>query len=175
MALVALFAIALILFFNPREKDITVNPDENKPGEVTFYMILPEGTEASQIPEGAIEIEGCGIEYAVPVSSINGDVSLQGTLNSLFSIKETVYPGTDYINTLYASNLTATVFDGIEPVEVNLNGEIMMGGTCDTPRFKAQIEETIKRYIGNRQSFQINIKGDPDAWDCLGDESGMCN
>ena len=54
-----------------------------------------------------------------------------------------------------------------------LEGHPTFGGICDTPRFKAQIEETLKLYL-MKQKFEIRLNSDAKAYRCLGDLSGRC-
>ena len=54
---------------------------------------------------------------------------------------------------------------------VYLSGSPLLGGICDTPRLKAQIEETIRLYTDD---FEIWLNGSAREYQCLGDESGLC-
>jgi hypothetical protein len=60
---------------------------------------------------------------------------------------------------------------GGEEVIVHLAGQISLGGICDVPRLKAQIEETIRIY---REKFEVLLNDSASAYRCLGDESGRC-
>jgi hypothetical protein len=52
-----------------------------------------------------------------------------------------------------------------------VDGELQFGGVCDTPRFKAQLEETIRLYS---PKFEIILNDSASAYRCLGDLKGDC-
>jgi len=138
--------------------------------ELTFYLMWPPESEATDLPEGAIAVEGCGTDYAVPVTIGTSDASLENTLTALLRIDEANYGENNLYNPAYMSDLSAEVTEG-ETTTVNLVGEPLYAGHCDTPRYKAIFEKTVENYTDN---YEIQINGEESAWRCLGDESGMC-
>ena len=54
---------------------------------------------------------------------------------------------------------------------VDLEGEPVSSGTCESPRIISQIEETVALYSN---SFEIRLNGSAKDWRCLFDESDLC-
>lgn len=116
-------------------------------GEATFdqaniYLIALEDAGQS-----GIEI-GCG-DSAVPVT-VNFDPTvapLTAALARMFAIEEEFYGQSGLYNALHASNLTVEGID-IEnrTAQINLSGELSIGGTCDAPRVRAQIAQTALQF-----------------------------
>jgi len=52
-----------------------------------------------------------------------------------------------------------------------LEGHPSFGGICDTPRFKGQLEETVKLYA---KKFEIRLNGEEAHYRCIDDLSGEC-
>jgi hypothetical protein len=77
-----------------------------------------------------------------PIEPTSGVI--RAALNRLFSFKEQEIGESGLYTALWQSNLaieSARVDSGV--ATVYLTGQVQLGGVCDTPRFKAQIEETI--------------------------------
>jgi hypothetical protein len=76
--------------------------------------------------------------------------------------KSQLYGESGLYNALWQSNLV------VERAEVDANGtataaltgQVMLGGTCDTPRFKAQIEQTMLSVPGVSAAV-ILLNGQP--------------
>jgi len=72
---------------------------------------------------------------------------LKDTLALLFSLKQRDYGQSGLYNALYQSDLKV---DGISSdngvFRVDLSGKVALGGACDSPRFEAQIRETIMQF-----------------------------
>ena len=92
---------------------------------------------------------GCGdslVSMDVPVLSAP---TPDGALISLFAIKDREYGTSKLYNALSQANLSVssvTITDGV--ANVVLTGQLSLGGVCDSPRVKAQIEETVKQFPG---------------------------
>lgn len=79
---------------------------------------------------------------------------MQDALEKLFSFKDMYVGPIQLYNSLYQSELS------VESIEVStdgtaivhLSGTYLLGGVCDTPRFKAQIEETILQFPEIKQT-----------------------
>lgn len=89
-----------------------------------------------------------------------------GTLRAAFvrllSLKETSYGGElGLYNSLAESDLTlddVTLEGGVATVEIS--GQPVLGGVCDTPRFVAQLEETALQF-DTVSSVEILLNGEP--------------
>ncbi len=124
--------------------------------EVLIYLIALEDNGKSG------PLVGCG-DSAVPVS-----VSIQptpGVLKAAFQIllanKNRNYGGSGLYNALYQSNLkleSAKIENGIATLQ--LSGSLTLGGECDNPRVKAQLEQTALQFT-TVQSVAIFINNRP--------------
>jgi hypothetical protein len=91
---------------------------------------------------------GCG-DSAVPVQVQTPPTSqvLQAALVALLSIKDQFYGQSGLYNALYQSDLKVySVAIAGGKASVYLSGTLLMGGECDTPRLKAQLEQTILQF-----------------------------
>lgn len=123
--------------------------------EVLIYLVALEDNGASG------KLVGCG-DSLVPVKRPIAPThhAIVAALNELFAIKEQHFGESGLYNALYQSDLR------VESVEVDengiatvvLTGRVMLGGTCDTPRFIGQIEETVRAVTGV-QSANILLNG----------------
>jgi hypothetical protein len=105
---------------------------------------------------------GCG-DSVVPVPmEVPYTVGvLKASLNALFSLKERDYGERGLYNSLYQSDLRvqdALLEDGT--ATVNLTGNLQLGGECDNPRVKAQIEETALQFSTLHQ-LKVFLNGEP--------------
>jgi hypothetical protein len=113
--------------------------------------------------EGASGIEfGCD-DSAVPVF-VPHDISngpIVGALNALFHLGGPDYGESGLYNVFYNSTLTAdsvVIEDGL--ATVNISGQLVLGGVCDNPRVKAQIEYTVLGFPGVT-SVEVFLNGVP--------------
>jgi hypothetical protein len=107
---------------------------------------------------------GCG-DSAVPVQVQTPPTSqvLQAALATLLSIKDQFYGQSGLYNALYQSDLqleSITIVAG--KASVYLTGTLLMGGECDTPRVRAQLEQTILQFPTVTEA-DIFINGKPLA------------
>ncbi|MEK9151919.1 MAG: hypothetical protein AAB692_00980, partial [Patescibacteria group bacterium] len=130
--------------------------------------------EGSDVPDGAEikETFGCNDRLAlVRVPKKNTSQPLADALTALFAIG--ARPPRGLFNGLSGSALSVEKIsygaDGV--AEVRLKGRLGLGGECDDPRFKAQIEGTIRRL---RPKFKIFLNGSESAYRCVGDLKGDC-
>ncbi len=74
---------------------------------------------------------------------------LTAALQELLSIKDQHYGQSGLYNALYQSNLQveSVVIAGGQAT-VRLTGTHQLGGECDTPRFEAQLQETVLQFPG---------------------------
>jgi hypothetical protein len=124
-------------------------------GEVQIYLVAvgDGGSNGKAV--------GCG-DSLIPVKH-----QIQATrqpivfaLTELFAIKQQFLGQSGLYNALYQSNLRveSAEVDANGIATVVLTGPVMMGGECDIPRFKGQIEQTILAASG-AQSANILLNG----------------
>ncbi len=124
--------------------------------EVTIYFVAVGDNGQSGIKVG------CGdslVAVKEPIEPTSGVI--RASLNKLFSFKQQNIGQSGLYNALWQSNLTlasARVDDGV--ATVSLTGIVQMGGECDTPRFKGQIEQTILAQPGVKQAV-VFLNGKP--------------
>ncbi len=124
--------------------------------EVTIYFIAVGDNGQSGIKVGCGDSLVAVKESIEPTSGV-----IRASLNRLFSFKQQNVGQSGLYNALWQSNLTlasAQVDDGV--ATVSLTGTVQMGGECDTPRFKGQIEQTILAQPGVKQAI-VFLNGKP--------------
>ncbi len=93
----------------------------------------------------------------------------------LITIKQQAYADQGLRNAVAPSaptiKLTNIHYEGKTRV-IDFEGSFLSAGTCDDPRIKAQIEETVKLYVSD---YQIRLNGKESEWRCLFDQSGTCS
>jgi hypothetical protein len=114
--------------------------------QTVIYLVAPEGGSG---PVGPI---GCG-DYLVPVERgpylpTTTDRQIAYALMDLFSIKEPFYGQSGLYDPLYQSSLSvqSVTVDANGHATVNLSGNLVLGGECDSPRVQAQIEDTVLQF-----------------------------
>ena len=108
---------------------------------------------------------GCG-DSVIPVEvTIEPTIApLTAALNTLFGLDERFYGQSGLYNALYRSDLTVdriTITKGI--ATIYLTGQLQVGGVCDEPRVRAQLEETALQYY-TVDEVQIFVNGEPLAF-----------
>lgn len=92
----------------------------------------------------------------------------------LITTKEMAYGDLGLRNAVAPSapkiRLTNIHYEGKTRV-VDFEGSFVSAGTCDDPRIKAQISETVKLYAPD---YEIRLNGTASEWRCLFDQSGSC-
>jgi hypothetical protein len=153
--------------FEVDEKRFEVRTDES--GDNVRWQQLDEGADAGKafiylvaLESSDGEVIGCG-DALVPV-----EITLQNTvqpirdaLNAQLSLHDQYYGESGLYNALYQSNLTvdSVMLDSSNTVTVNMSGELLLGGTCDVPRFQAQLERTVTQFPSvNAVKFFLNGK-----------------
>lgn len=145
-----------------------------------FNVTTEDGTEPAPPPDGAmfthtnihlIALDDAGArgreigcnDSVVPVEVDIGPTvaPLTAALETLFSMNDRVYGETDLYNALSNSDLQV---EGIDIVAghatIALSGEVVLGGVCDLPRFRAQLEDTALQYH-TIDTVSISINGRP--------------
>ncbi len=91
---------------------------------------------------------GCGDSViAVDRNIAATQTPLAAALNELLAIHDRLYGQSGLYNSLYQSTLkldSATIVGG--KATINITGKTQLGGVCDNPRVKAQIEETALQF-----------------------------
>ena len=126
--------------------------------EVRIYMVALDDNGAS----GPLVV-GCGdslveVRREIPPTT----QPLRAALEELLAQKDQYYGESGLYNALYQSNLSvqsaAVMEESIATVE--LTGQLVVGGTCDAPRVKAQIVQTILG-AGEFSWAEVFINGQP--------------
>lgn len=124
-------------------------------GTVQIYLIALEDNGKSG------KAVGCG-DSAVPVDVMVDPAAdpMRAALESLLALKEQYYGQSGLYTALYQSTLQVSNIEvTASTVMVTLTGQMMLGGECDNPRVKAQLEETVTALAGGRQiKIMINDK-----------------
>ncbi len=140
----------------------------------TFQVALVD-----PIGDTAFGTFGCGDKIVMvsrPKKSRLTKVSLTTTLVELLSIKDREYQEGDktLMNALAESQATVnsvTILNGA--ATIRLEGYFTFAGTCDVPRVKEQIIQTITNFP-EVKSYTILLNGSAKEWECVGDQSGNC-
>jgi hypothetical protein len=167
LAVVVLSAVALSILDQWEERRVRrLEPEVIS--EATA-MLVGYGGEAFPGIEGSGSLlrVGCGdflIESKIPV--------VAPRLSSVLSALSTYTAPVGLHNPIFDKQI---FFVGLRRIgrhyTVSFEGTPLLGGICDTPRLKAQIEETIRLYTDD---FEIRLNGSVQAYECMGDESGLC-
>ncbi|HLG25211.1 MAG TPA: GerMN domain-containing protein [Candidatus Gracilibacteria bacterium] len=106
-----------------------------------FYIALgDEGKSGKKI--------GCGDSVVAVKKSIAPTAApLTAALESLLSYKDQTYGETGLRNFLTSPTLKLESVNFVEgKATVNLSGEFLLGGVCDSPRVEAQLKETVLQF-----------------------------
>ena len=126
------------------------------------------GDDTGVLAREAGEVIGCGDVVVAVALPVEAEVTGPGdrvrvALEALFGLDGVAVPG-DLMNALDRSSLE---LDRVEPVpgrdgayRVHLRGDLRMGGVCDAPRVRAQIEGTAERAEGVEE-VQVFLDGEP--------------
>lgn len=145
---------------------------ERTTNDVTVAFVIPDGQDA---PVG-LETEktfGCNdtIVYMKRGRETASGDTVHDALATLFAEKQSTVG--EAHNALSFSTLLVDRIvsrDGVT-TEVELKGELVSSGACDSPRIKEQVEATVRRF---RPKYKILLNGSESEWRCFGDESGLC-
>lgn len=144
---------------------------------VTFYLI------SQNKHDGSRQI-GCE-EFLTPVQKkIETPKTASSAVETLLSANPADF-GSDFSTASAIKDQYITLERTTEPkdasdstpigIYLKTNPPKGLAGVCDTPRIKEQITQTLAEYSTEKlQSFTIFLDGSTTAWQCLGDESGLC-
>lgn len=126
-------------------------------GSVQVFLIKTEDGGQSGTPVG------CN-DSLVPVSTAMpvGDNPLLSAYSALFAIRDERIGSEGYYNALHAAELVVknAAIDAQGNAVVNLEGTLSLGGVCDSPRVKAQLEASARQFP-QVKAVQISVNGQP--------------
>lgn len=149
--------------------ELTMKPDANS------VVVFLTAEKAEYKGSDAYMEFGCE-SLLVPVrrSLTKTQSDLAHAIVELITIKQMAYADQGLRNAVAPSaptiKLTNIHYDGKTRV-IDFEGSFLSAGTCDDPRIKAQIEETVKLYVSD---YRIQLNGKESEWRCLFDQSGLC-
>ncbi|MBI2410553.1 MAG: GerMN domain-containing protein [Candidatus Kerfeldbacteria bacterium] len=129
---------------------------ENQQATVNLYLIAQEDNGQSG------EKIGCGDSSIAVETTITSTVpTITAALEKLLSLKDQFYGKSGLYNALYQSNLKVdrVAIEG-EKAIVHLSGTLIQGGECDSPRVKAQLEDTALQFE-NIKEVEIFMNDEP--------------
>ncbi|MEZ4711778.1 MAG: LysM peptidoglycan-binding domain-containing protein [Caldilineaceae bacterium] len=138
----------------------TVTPRSDDGGNLftrtNIYLVALEDAGRS-----GMEI-GCGDSVVTVEVPIEPTVApLTTALGALFDIDERFYGQSGLYNALYQSDLSVDSIDITDGVaSLYLSGALRVGGVCDEPRVRAQLEETALQY-STVDEVRIFFNGEP--------------
>jgi hypothetical protein len=122
------------------------------PNTVKIFMIALEDNGKSGVKIGCNDSV-----VPVDIQIKETDKPVAAALTQLFAIKTKDSNG--FYNSLYQSNIRVQTSDVVRgKVVVNLIGTYKLGGTCDTPRFIAQIRNTVEQFDWSKDAT-ITLNG----------------
>lgn len=138
----------------------TTSPITTQSGvsSVKIYMVAIEDNGRSG------PLIGCGDSVvSVTVKVPTTTAPLSAAIRELLKVKTQDYGLSGLYNSLYQSNLqlaSASVVSGTATIK--LTGSMALGGVCDDPRFKAQLEQTAKQFstVKNVELYINGVKWD---------------
>jgi hypothetical protein len=116
-------------------------PSAAQPYQIYLIAIGDAGQAGPEI--------GCGDSLVPAELTLPPEVQEpRAALESLLAIKDQFYGQSGLYNALYQSDLQVqdVQIDSDGLATVHLTGQVMLGGECDSPRFQAQLEQTIKQF-----------------------------
>jgi hypothetical protein len=127
----------------PKSTDTQPISGDSSNQMVKIFMIALNDNGQTGIPVG------CG-DSAVPVMAEIAPTQavLKAALESLLSVRDQEYGQSGLYNALYQSDLhlESVSIDGSGKAIVYLTGTLKMGGECDIPRVRAQVEQTVLQF-----------------------------
>ena len=170
VAVVVLSAITLTLLedWEERKASEVINGEGL---EATVMLIAYEGEtfEGMNNADEPYIVIGCEdrlVPYDIPVISLR--------LKSVLSGLSAFQPPEGLHNPMREKQLSIASVSELprRKTIINFAGEPKLGGNCDTPRLKAQIEATIRLY---EDDYELQLNGSFDEYTCIGDGRGGCS
>jgi len=127
-----------------------------KQAEPSTYRIFLIALEDSGRSGPAV---GCGdslVSVDIPATDV------KTALQSLLETHDRLYGQSGLYNALYQSDLRVNrIIRDNDTISADLSGQLVLGGTCDAPRVKAQLEATLRQSTESRIPVTIRINRDP--------------
>ena len=144
---------------SPIPTDSQVPLAATSPQMVKIFVIAVDDNGKTGIPVG------CGdsvVPVQVEIPTTQG--VLKAALQALLSVKDQYYGQSGLYNALYQSDLQVenVSIDNNGKASIYLTGSLVMGGECDTPRVRAQVEQTVLQFPAVKE-VAIFINGKPLA------------
>lgn len=157
-----------------QEKPTLMQGDKMELSEKEIAAMFVVDQENENAPNGGMEV-GCEDRLSKVVLELEEDKSqtdLAEAVVALLTTRSSAVKDYGVRNDVYAKGLyldnIRTEAEGTRVLE--FSGELSFAGVCEVPRFKGQIEETVKLY----EDARIELNGSESNWECLGDQSGEC-
>lgn len=140
-------------------------PPPLEPVKMFLVQLDPGGASGT---DGG-ETFGCGdrlraVEVPVATEGLDTSGRIARALRSLLEAEGGPETPGDLYSAFERSNLTVERVEPVGGVEglfrVELTGDLMLGGVCDNPRVRAQIEATARQFAGV-EDVEIVIDGEP--------------
>ncbi len=165
------------LFVLNKRTDVDDETHLSLPPTVAISQEVTPDFQNSPIPPSKKPVDSTNVKIAMIQLNTKGDIGcgdsilyvsrvvpsteevLKAALSELFSIKTQYYGQSGLYNSLYKSTLRADkieIVDGIATVYIS--GTTSLGGECDDPRARAQIEQTVLQFP-TIKSANIYING----------------
>lgn len=141
--------------------------DSSEPVQATFYLVDlgGKGTTGKEI--------GCGdklvqVKRTISPADASESSMIAGTLNELFSLKQSDLDELKLYSAFMQSRLKliGVSVDGTTAT-IRMTGTVQLGGVCDAPRFKGQIEETVRMFSGIKK-IKVVLNGTEDTYHAIG-------
>jgi hypothetical protein len=134
--------------------------------EVRIFLVELDagGEEAAETPRAG-DTFGCGDRLrAVAVPVATEGVPTEGRIAAALGSLLAASGGRGLYSALEGSELEVERVEAVEGVEglfrVHLRGQLRLGGVCDNPRVRAQLEATARQFAGV-EDVEIEIDGRP--------------
>ncbi len=143
-----------LIYIGQRITIPSTTPGPTPPAGTTRVNIYMIGTGGGNV--------GCGDQVvAVRRDVTKTSAPLTAALNLLLSQKSQYYGESGLYNALYQSNLKiAGISRSGSAWTIRLTGSLVLGGACDSPRVKAQLEQTARQF-STVQSVRYFVNGQP--------------
>lgn len=170
---IAIFSLTSMLLLGgcaPAADSLTKVDDFN----VNYYLVknLEEGEEVKGFQTGCYD--GYLVSQSTGLTAVSKADAIEKALVELFKITPEQAVKMGFYSAWGLNNLKVDrveISTDEKSATAHLSGTPMMAGTCDTPRFKDQVQETIRLYVPN---VEVTLNGKESEWRCTGDESGEC-
>jgi hypothetical protein len=139
----------------PTRPSVPVQAEPAKPEPTTFHIYLIALEDGGKSGPAI----GCG-DSLVGVDLPVNDLKL--AVRQLLNNHDRTYGQSGLYNALYQSDLQLTRIERTSSgVTANFTGKLVLGGECDSPRVKAQLEAMLRQSTDERIPVTIMVNRDP--------------